>query len=1023
MVELAKACQTGAVLDFPLVSLVRCLFAASFFGLLALLPARGKCQTPEATKPARMPPRYQVSVWQDKDGLPQNSVFAITRTRDGYLWFGTAEGLVRFDGVRFRIFNTDNTPDIGNNLITCLLEDRAGALWIGTTAGGLTRYTNGRFTRFTTRDGLADDFVSALCEADDGSLWVGTYGRGLSRWKDGRFISPAVVGLPDADITALCGDRHGGLWIGTSKGLLHWQDGALARQGLPHGEEDHFVRALYCEPTGILWVGTYQGLSRVAEGTSPPPGPVEGLPAGGCEAITADRSGRLWVGNGAGRVFCGVDGRFTPCPLRDDLPTAPIRALYEDPEGDIWVGSNGGGLIRLRRGRFGVYGERDGLPGSAVRSVFEDGQGGRWVNTQDQLSQLREGTFHPCTTRDRLPPATVAALTDDHEGKLLVALAGSAGIYRDDHGTFTRVADGGETPPVSLLLDHENLLWLGMQSGLVRRSSAGAAAPPLPPGGPGRTYLVQLYEDRAGGVWIGTNHSGVYRYRDGRFTHWSRAEGLPIEHILSFHEDRAGGLWIGTHGGGLVRFKDGRFATITVKDGLYDNLAFAILEDDFGDLWMSGNKGIYRASLRELNDFADGRTRRVHSFNYDVSDGMLSRECNGGSPAAWRMHDGTLWFASLRNVVVVDPARRNDAPPQPQVEEVRVDGRELAAGASVRLHPGQEDVEIQYTALSWQRPPAIRFEYRLTGLNREWTDAGTRRTAYFSHLPPGRYRFEVRADNGDGIWSHAPASLPVVVLPPFWRTWWFLLLTGAAVVAAVGVGVYWRARAVRRQFALQQDFSRRLIEAHEGERRRIAAELHDGLGQTLAMIKNSALSGTHHARDLPAAQAHLERITEQSAHAIGEVREIAYNLRPYLLGRLGLTRALRSMLNKVASVSGLTIEAHLDDLDGLFSTEAQMSLYRIVQESLNNVLKHAHATEVKVQFTADAAAVQITVQDNGGGFAVDADGSGHGFGLLGIAERVRLLGGWHQVRSRPGQGTTLTVRVPCPQKPSHERQP
>ena len=370
---------------------------------------------------------------------------------------------------------------------------------------------------------------------------------------------------------------------------------------------------------------------------------------------------------------------------------------------------------------------------------------------------------------------------------------------------------------------------------------------------------------------------------------------------------------------------------------------------------MSGNKGVYRARRRDLEACADGRTHHVDSVAYGAADGMVSRECSDGSPAAWKERDGTLWFATIGGVAAVDPARRDPPPPRPAIEAATVDHAPRAVSRALELRPGQADLEIQYTAFNWQQPERVRFQYQLAGLDQEWKDAGTRRTAYFSHLPPGNYAFWVRADGGDGAWSEA-VSLPVIVWPPFWRTGWFLALA-AGLAGGAGEQRFSLARPATPTplRASSRSSPRRLIAAHETERRRIAAELHDSLGQTLAMIKNSAVSGTRHARDLAAAQAQMEQITQQSTYAIGEVREIAYNLRPYLLDRLGLTKALRSMLHKIGDSSGLVITAELDNIDGCFPSEAEMSIYRIVQESFNNVLKHADAKHVLVRLQARAS--------------------------------------------------------------------
>ncbi len=965
--------------------------------------------------------------------MPQNSVMTMARTRDGYLWFGTVEGLVRFDGVRFTIFDRTNTPEIGNSHITALWEDRAGALWIGTAGGGLTQLRGGKFTRFTTRDGLAENYVTALCEDRDGAIWVGTFSRGLSRWQNGRWtaVGTGEGGLPNAHVQALAADRHGHLWVGMDRFLVELTpgDGGVAAAKLtafplPGDTESRAVVSLCVDRAGVLWVGTTEGLQKFEQGAFVPRGEgKEAFRTVPVMALTEDRAGWVWVGTDRGSVFRGKQGDFAECPTQGPMPEQPVRAFCQDPSGALWVGTDGGGLVRLRHGRIGAYTTRDGLSGDLVRPILQDPAGTIWVGTATGLNRFENGGFVPVVAAapawpEPKPLGRTNALTLDPQGQLVLASPGEgAGAFCLAEKRLVPLTSQVTPPVISLLSDRAGNVWVGSTRGVTAYAAADAAPLPLPKEGFTDAHIESLFEDRAGNIWVGTVDAGLGRYRDGKFTRWTMADGLGDNHVLGFHEDRAGSLWIGTHGGGLIRFRDGQFVTITSRDGLYDDLAFSIIEDDTGELWMSGNKGIYRASLRELNAFADGEIKRVRSYGYGAADGMISRECNGTSPAGWKMRDGTLWFPTIKGVAVVNPAQRNPEPPRMVIERVVVDRvrHSLVGGeGSVTLQPGQEELEIEYTGLSWQRPQQIRFEFRLAGLDRDWTNAGTRRAAYFSHLPAGTYNFEVRADNGDGVWSLAPAMLRVVVLPPFWQTWWFLLLAGALVAAAVTGGFWWRGRQLRQRYAMRRDFSRRLIAAHETERRRVAAELHDGLGQTLAMLKNSALFATQNAHDLPTARRQIEQITEHSAQAISEVREIAYNLRPYLLDRLGLTKALRSMLHKVAPNGSPALDVDIDNLDGVFGAEAEMSVYRIVQESVNNVLKHADATRATVCVEVREEAVHLLIEDDGRGFVVGATRNGDrpGFGLIGIAERVRLLDGTQVIESAPGQGTRISIRLP-----------
>ncbi len=947
---------------------------------------------------------YQQTVWRDTDGLPHNGVYAISQTPDGYLWLGTAEGLVRFDGVRFTVFDRTNTPELIDAQILTLFTDRTGNLWIGT-GRGVVRYHDGHFRRFDTHDGLTNDYVMALLQDKAGALWIGTDGGGLSLWDGKRFRTYGTAeGLPDLHVWSLALNAEGNVCVGTNAGLSELRDGRFSVRTTEDGLPANQVHALYLDRAGSLWIGTEEGLCVLREGR------IEtAVPQVRVRTIFQDAEGNMWAGSSGGGVVRGNAGGFVPYRTPDGLTSDVVEALHEDRTGAIWIGTNGGGLCRLQRPRIETVTTADGLTNNGARSILRDTHGDMWIGTEDGLNRFHDGRPVPISD-EALTKVKTRCLAEDRDGNVWITTDSTHGtawnLYRASDTGFAPQTLGGSARDYLIwctLGARNGGLWIGTRNGGLNLFRDGNWTTYRKSDGLAEDFVGALYEDRAGALWIGTVNGGMSRLKDGKFTSWNTNDGLGNRNVLCFHEDSTGSLWVGTHSGGLSRLKDGKIATITTRDGLYDNLAFSIIEDDDANLWMSCNKGIYRTSVRELNDFADGKIGRVASYFYGVADGMLSRECNGGNPGGARASDGKIWFPTIAGVAVVDPKRSDTAPPQVVIERLLVDRAPLLPNESLRMQPGQQELQIEYTALSWERPQQIRFQYQLDGLDREWIDAGTRRTAYYSHLPPGNYTFRLRADNGEGVWATQPATVAITVLPPFWRTWWFLSLGALMVLAAIVGGFRWRGAQLQRRVAAQEEFSRRLMDAHETERRRIAAELHDGLGQTLAMIKNRAVAN------------HDPQITEQSASAIAEMREIAHNLRPYLLDRLGLTRALQAMFTKIEENSALAIDAQLDDIDGVFVPAAEMSLYRVVQESLNNVLKHAQATQVKVKIERRDETVRIIIADNGKGFEKRdaANGARSGFGLLGISERIRLLGGTVDFESGLGKGTVVSFVLPA----------
>jgi signal transduction histidine kinase/streptogramin lyase len=580
-----------------------------------------------------------------------------------------------------------------------------------------------------------------------------------------------------------------------------------------------------------------------------------------------------------------------------------------------------------------------------------------------------------------------------------------------EQGRFTSVKaqyTPDQTAVNTIYEDRAGAMWFGADQGLFRYHNGKAQHFTTRDGLPGEVVRV-IIEAANGDLWIGC-YGGLMRWRDGKSTTWTEQDGLPGNAVRALYEDPDGALWIGTYDSGLGRFQDGKFTRYSTREGLFNDGVFQILEDAYGNLWMSCNRGIYRVRKQELNEFAAGQRREITSIAFGKNDGMLNVECNGGLwPAGVRSRDGRLWFPTQDGVAMIDPAAvtTNQQPPPVLIEAVLVDRAPTGFRDEVRIQPGQGNLEIQYTALSFANAAYQRFKYKIEELDRDWIDAGTRRAAFFSYLPPGEYTFKVIAANSDGVWNTEGKRLRITVLPPFYRTWWFVGLELLA-IAGLAFGVYrWRIAALQHRNAEQQEFARQLIESQESERKRIAAELHDSLGQNLLVVKNRARLGLLQPDDGPRAIAQLDEISTAVSQSIEEVRQIAANLHPYQLDQLGLTTALEAMIQKVAAAAELDIAAEIDNIDGLFDAAAEINLYRIVQESLNNVVKHSAADAAGVVIKRAGQSVTVAIHDNGKGFA--AGEVKNGFGLTGLAERVRMLGGVHTVDSIPGKGTTVRL--------------
>jgi signal transduction histidine kinase/ligand-binding sensor domain-containing protein len=989
-----------------------------FSGLLALAAFGLWCIASGQSASAQ----YRFDTWTTDDGLPQNCINDILQTSDGYLWMTTFDGLVRYDGVRFRVFNSGNTPGIRSSRFLTLFEDSDRNLWITTDEVGVTLYRNGDFITYTTADGLPHRRVGV--REDSKGIVIKTE-LGLLRWKNGKFFPyDSNDGLPyapgDGYWTPGFWSRSGVAWNVDQSTLRRIENGRTTASIPCKWSSADELRMISETPSGTVWIVTRETTNetwRLRNGEFTLMTGEGKLPRKWIKTILEDRNGNTWFGTVDAGLYLLKGDRFTAFTITDGLSSDHTTVVYQDREANIWVGSENG-LNRLNERTITAFSRQHGLAADNTYPIYQDRSGTVWIGSWTGLTRYSNGEFSNVTQKFGLENENVTAIFEDRSGALWVGTWGP-NIYRirDDSVTrYSKLLDLPYNPTHAILEDQEGALWFGTQQGLIKYQDGRFRRYTKADGLSGE-IVFDLFLDRSGALWIGSE-SGIAVYRNGEFHAYGASDGVPQYMVRCTYEDDAGTIWVGTYDAGLYRFRDGRFTSCTVRSGLFNNGVFQILEDSQGFFWISCNLGIYRVSRRELDDFAEGRRRKVTSIPYGKREGMLNQECNGGNqPAGIKAADGSLWFPTARGVAVIDPSKIsvNFQPPAVLIDEVAIDNKIAHAADELRIGPAQTNFALTYTGLSFIDPERMEFRYRLVGLDSDWIEAGTRRTAYYSHVSPGTYTFEVIAANRDGVWSPQPALIRVVVVPPFWRTWWFTLIAISLLVGLVVVLYRRRISALKRAHALQETFSRQLLDSQERERQRIAAALHDSLGQSLLIIKNRAFLASSADGDREIAQEQLDEITASASQAIEEVREIAYNLRPYQLDRFGLTRTLQAIFTRFADSSSIRFSAEIDQIDGLFSTEEEISIYRIIQESINNIVKHSNATEATLLIKRGVREVSLCVHDNGRGFdhtaATGTPNGRGGFGLVGMGERVRMLGGTHVVDSALGQGTTITIKL------------
>ena len=949
--------------------------------------------------------QFSHEVWLTEHGLPQNTVHAIAQTRDGYIWIGTEEGLARFDGVKFTVFDKQNTPEFRSNYIRTLLADRQGALWIGT-AQGLVRMLNGRFTAFTRNEGLPSETIQAVYEDREGNLWVAT-AAGLGLLKSGGLTTfTTKERLISGSIQALFEAADGALWIATPYGVGRVKDGKFTNYTVREGLGGNSVRAIQQDREGRLWFGSLGGLTSFDGSRFTTYTTRDGLPNDRVISLYADRDGGLLIGT-AGGLCRFTEGHFTGFNPGDALASSTILSLLQDLEGNLWIGTESGGINLLKDTKFTTYTVRNGLSNDLVKSIDQDYQGNTWIGTDGGgLNLLRNGKLSVYTTRDGLSSNVVHALFSDKVGNLWVGTP--EGLNRLNQGKFTSYtsADGLANNDVrSVWSDRRGNLWIGTRGGLTRMKD-GVFKTFTEVDGLPNDLITTLYEDTAGNIWIGT-FAGLGRLTNEEFTTFTTRDGLSSDAVISLHEDSNGTLWIGTNGGGLNRLKDGKFTTYTTSNGLLDDVIYRILEDSRNNLWLSCRKGVFHISKKELDEFANGMIASIAPVAYGTADGMMTRECSGGGdPAGWRGSDGKLWFPTIKGVAMIDPERikTNSQAPPVVIEQIRIDDKSFAPSERIELPAGTTRFDLYYTAPSFVAPEKVRFKYRLEGFDKDWIDSGTRRIAYYTNLRPGAYTFRVIASNNDGVWNQTGASFALYLKPYFYQTYWFYAVCVLALAMLAWLIFRLRVRAMQAQFG-----------AVLAERTRIAREIHDNLAQEMAGI---SVQLEVVARTIPpgadTAMTYLDRARQQVRHGIAEARRYVWALRSPTLENNDLPTALAETARRLTHETAIQAQV---EVNGTFRPLVQLvenNLLRIGQEAMNNAVKHAQAQRIFVNLVFDARRVKLIVRDDGCGFdnQVAGNGSTGHFGLIGMQERAEQIGGTLSIHSAAGSGTEIVADVP-----------
>jgi signal transduction histidine kinase/streptogramin lyase len=955
--------------------------------------------------------QYAHTAWTVRDGFALGNIYAIAQTPDGYLWFGTEFGLFRFDGVR----SIPWAPPAGQHLpdqnINSLLVTRDGTLWIGTFSG-LVSWSGGKLTR---RILPGAQFVASLFEDREGTVWASTLAiQGvLCAVRPGDTQCYGEDGAFGRAVWALYEDSSGTLWAAGESGLWQMRPGPARRFATPPDlialnkfDDGHLLIAMH--NAGLMQLAGEKVKSYPIRDPTNPKRLLRDRDVDS-NRVLRDRDGGLWIGTVERGLIHLHHGRTDVFTKSDGLSGDVILSMFEDREGNIWTASTGG-LDRFRELPVTTVSVRQGLSSDATQSVVAATDGSIWVGAHDGLSRWKNGEITLFRKASGLPDDAPESLFQDDGGRIWVSTRHGLAYFHDDRFVAVNAVPAREVHYITG--DSRGNLWLSGHDSFLHLLE-GRLVAQIPWSELGRQQSAEhlLYDREQGGLWLGFwVNGGVSYFKDGRLrASYTSADGLGEGAVADLQFDRDGALWAATQKGGLSRIKAGRIATLTTRNGLPCNAIHWAIEDDDRSLWLYTACGLVRITRSEVDAWIADPKRKIETTVWDAADGVRLRSSAASAygPRVTKSTDGKIWFVTGEGIQVVDPHHlvKNEVAPPVHIEQIVADRNTYEVKPNRRLPPVVRDLEIDYTALSLVAPEKNLFRYKLEGYDRDWVNAGHRRQAFYTNLPPHRYSFHVIASNNSGLWNEQAHALEFSIDPAYYQTNWFRAVCAAISLILLWAAYQFRLRRLRHEFNMAS-------EARLNERMRIARELHDNLLQTVQgfMLRLQAVKEM-----MPAgvAKNEFEETLEVGDRAILEGRRAVQDLRSKSTSN-DLGQAVRALGDELASSDGATFRLLLEGPQRELHPIVRDEIYSIAREALRNAFTHADATHIEAQMTFEERLLRLRIRDDGKGMSthVAEQGQVGHYGLAGMRERARQIGAKLVILSGAGIGTEMELTVP-----------
>ncbi|MDQ3020967.1 MAG: ATP-binding protein [Bacteroidota bacterium] len=976
---------------------------------------------------------------ENSESICYNNIYCICEDKNKNLWIGTDDGLSRFDREKEIFFNykcdIEDENSLSNNQIRAIYEDKKGVIWIGTYGGGLEKYNEAgdNFIHYKNRkddiSSLSDNRVTSVIEDEFENLWIGTWRGGLClldrennniiRYKlSGDNVNSFLIN----SVNSLAVDNKSNLYVATNYGLFFMNirkneiKHFLNEPADPKSISENFVSTVFEDSSNNIWVGTRErglNLLNISNGEFKcyrhEKNTPNTLSSNSIFSIYEDRSGMIWIG-----TFGGGLNKFNSQTKKiyhyysqennnNTLSSSKIYNFCEDGDGILWIGTSDGGLNKYDRGKniFTHYkhdpDNPDSISNDTVNFILESEKNILWIGTNEGLNKfdIKKNKFkhylNNLQDKNTLSQNTVFSLAKGSNGIIWIGTVGGGlnkfdtekeefTIYKNDPDNKSSICSDRIR---TILLENENTIWLGTIEGGICRFDV-------------------------------TNEK-FYQYKNDPENLLSISEN----HIMTICIDKSGIMWIGTLGGGLNKFDKNKktFKRFNQKDGLSNDTIMGILEDDKENLWISTNYGLSKFD------------KQSETFkNYDVRDGFQSNEYNQWS--FLKLQSGELVFGGINGFNIFNPDDINDNlfippivisnftifnKPVPISENGSVLKKSITLQNEIILTYKESVFSFEFAALDFNIPDKNKYAYKMEGFDKEWIYSGNRRFATYTNLNPGDYFFRVKGSNNDGVWNEEGTKIKIKITPPFWKTWWFRTI-GIVTTAGVAGGIYQnKLNLVIKEKKAQEEFTKRLIDVQESDRKKIAEELHHSIGQDLLITKNKLLLSIKNPDDKENLLQSINEVSSIISDTLKDVREISYSLHPYQIERLGLSKAIKSIVDRISKSTDIKFISNVDDIDKLIPSEDEISLYRIIQECINNIVKHSQAMEVILNVNKGSDDISILISDDGIGFnpeKVKANQDKHGFGLSVMSERIKIFKGKFQIESSSGNGTSININIP-----------